>query len=378
MKCPVFKQCGGCSYQHHDYPAYLKKQQQKLNQLLGSFAPVRAILAMKEPFYYRNKVQAVVSVTPKGQIITGNYKEQSHQVVSVEHCLIEDKIAQEIIHSVRKLIPSFKWTVYDEDWQKGIIRHILVRTGHKTGEVLLVIVVGEKMIPGKANFVKAIRKKHPEIVGVVFNFNDRKTSMVLGPRDLSVSGRNHLYDELLGKRYRITAGSFYQVNPSQTEVLYQTAIDLAELKSGDVVIDAYSGIGTIALSLADHVKQVYAVESNRDAVKDAIFNAKLNNVSNVHFYADDATDWIYRLPFKEKVDCLVVDPPRAGCDEAFLKAVKTLQPERMIYVSCNPETLQRDLKILSDTYQVEVIQPVDMFPWTDHVETVVLMSRVDK
>ena len=165
------------------------------------------------------------------------------------------------------------------------------------------------------------------------------------------------------------------MNPRQTEVLYQTTIDLAELKPQDIVIDAYSGIGTIALSLADHVRQVYAVESNRDAVKDAIFNAKLNNISNVRFYSADATDWIYQLPFNEPVDCLIVDPPRAGCDETFLQTVKTLQPERMIYVSCNPETLQRDLKILSDAFRVEVIQPVDMFPWTDHVETVCLLTK---
>lgn len=379
MKCPVFKQCGGCSYQHNDYPAYLDKQQNKLHDLLSSFAQVRPILAMKDPFYYRNKVQAVVSVTPKGQVITGNYKEQSHKVVSVDHCLIEDKTAQAIIHSVRQLIPSFKWTVYNEDAQRGLIRHILVRTGYKTGEVLLVIVVADKMVPGKANFVKAIRKKHPEIVGVVFNLNERKTSMVLGPKDISFSGKNHLYDELLEKKYRLSAGSFYQVNPVQTEVLYRTAIDLAQLKPSDVVIDAYSGIGTIALSLADNVKQVYAVESNREAVRDAIFNAKLNNVTNVQFFHGDATEWIHYLPIKEKdIDCLIVDPPRAGCEEAFLKAVETIKPQRMIYVSCNPETLKRDLDILSNTFHVEAIQPVDMFPWTEHVECVVLMSRVDK
>ena len=376
MKCPVFKQCGGCAYPHHDYPAYLSRQQAKLENLLGTFAPVRPILAMTDPYYYRNKVQAVVSLSPKGQVITGNYKEQSHKVVAVEDCLIEDKTAQAIIHSVRKLIPSFKWTVYNEDTQRGLIRHILVRTGRRTGEVLLVIIVADRMVPGKANFVKAIRKLHPEIVGVVFNLNDRKTSMVLGPRDIGFSGRNHLFDELLGKRYRLSAASFYQVNPVQTEVLYQTAIDLADLKLDEVVIDAYSGIGTIALSLADKVKRVYAVESNPEAVRDAVYNAKLNQVENVEFFCDDATRWIHDwLKQGEAIDCLIVDPPRAGCDEAFLATVKRLSPPRMVYVSCNPETLRRDLNSLNDSYQVEVIQPVDMFPWTDHVETVVLMSR---
>lgn len=376
MRCKVFKKCGGCRYPHADYPAYLEAQQRKLGQLLAVYAPVQPIIPMDHPFYYRNKVQAVVSWSA-GKVITGNYKEESHRVVAVDHCLIENQLAQQIIHSVRKLIPSFKWRVYDEDLGRGLIRHILVRTSRDSREALLVLVMAEHMIPGKANFVKAIRKKHPEIQGVVFNLNNRQTSMVLGPRNISVRGRDHLRDELLGKQFRISAGSFYQVNPIQTERLYETAIRLAELKPTDRVIDAYSGIGTIALSIADQVKQVYAVELNREAVADAIQNARINNISNVQFFAADATQWIYQQAPKQGIDCLIVDPPRFGCDPEFLAAVNKLAPERMVYISCNPETLARDLKLLQAKYKVNTIQPVDMFCWTDHVETIVLLQRAD-
>lgn len=375
MKCPVFKQCGGCSYPHHDYPSYLAKQKEYLHSLLSSFGTIKPIITMKEPFYYRNKVQSVVALGKKGEVVTGNYKGKTHQVVPIDHCLIEDQLAQEVIHSVRKLIPSFKWTVYDEDTQRGLIRHILVRSGHKTGEILLVIVVANRIVPGKTNFVKAIMKKHPQIKGVVFNLNGQKTSQVLGNRDVSVSGKGYIFDELLGKRFRLSASSFYQVNPIQTQKLYQTAIDLADLKPTDSVIDAYSGIGTIALSLADHVREVIAVESNKDAVNDAIYNAKLNNVTNVQFVADDATQFLQRT--KRTPDCLIVDPPRAGCDRAFFDEVLRLSPKRFVYISCNPETLARDLKIVEAKYRIDVIQPVDMFPWTGHVETVVLLQRVN-
>lgn len=372
MKCNISKKCGGCQFQGIPYKEQLKKKQKKEQSLLGAYGKVCPIIGMENPYYYRNKVHAVFDRDRKGNIISGIYEEGTHRVVPVENCLIEDEKSQEIIRTIRGMLKSFKIRTYDEDTGYGLLRHVLIRRGFSTGEIMVVLVTGSPIFPSKNNFVKALRKSHPEITTVVLNVNDRQTSMVLGDREKPIFGPGFIKDRLCGCMFRISPKSFYQVNPVQTEILYQTAIDYAGLTGKETVIDAYCGIGTIGLIAAKKAGKVIGVELNKDAVKDARINAKENKITNAAFYQGDAGRFMVEMAAKgEKADVVFMDPPRAGSDERFLSSVVKLSPKKVIYISCNPETLARDLKYLTKHhYKVEKIQPVDMFPFCDHVETV--------
>ena len=295
----------------------------------------------------------------------------------VESCLIEDEKADAIIRDVRGLLKSFKIKVYNEDSGYGLLRHVMVRTGFTSGQIMVVLVCASVVFPSKNNFVKALRKLHPEITTVVLNVNDRKTSMVLGERNLVLYGKGYIEDQLCGYTFRISPSSFYQVNPVQTEILYQKAIEMAQLTGKERVIDAYCGIGAIGIIASKHVKEVISVELNKDAVKDAITNSKINGIKNVRFYQGDAGKFMVNMAErKESVDVVFMDPPRAGSDEAFLSSIVRLKPKKVVYISCNPETLARDLKYMEKNgYKAVKAVPVDMFSWTGHVETVVLLSQ---
>lgn len=375
--CSVAKKCGGCQYQGVAYQEQLKKKQKMEEDLFKKFCKVEPIIGMKNPCNYRNKVQSVFGRDRKGNVISGTYEANSHRIVPVEDCMIEDKKAQEIIHTVRKLLPSFKIKTYNEDSGYGLLRHVMVRRGFKSGEIMVILVLGSPILPSKNNFVKALRKEHPEISTVVLNVNDKKTSMVLGDREMTLYGKGFIRDELCGCTFRISPKSFYQVNPVQTEVLYQTAIDYAQLTGKETVIDAYCGIGTISLIAAKHAKKVIGVELNGDAVKDAKINAKENNISNAEFYKGDAGEFMVKMAENgQKADVVFMDPPRSGSDEKFMSSVVKLNPKRVVYVSCGPDTLARDLKYFSKNgYKVKRIQPVDMFPFTEHCETVCLLTK---
>lgn len=388
MKCNISKKCGGCQFQGIPYKEQLKKKQKKEQSLLGAYGKVCPIIGMENPYYYRNKVHAVFDRDRKGNIISGIYEEGTHRVVPVENCLIEDEKSQEIIRTIRGMLKSFKIRTYDEDTGYGLLRHVLIRRGFSTGEIMVVLVTGSPIFPSKNNFVKALRKAHPEITTVVLNVNDRQTSMVLGEREKPIFGPGFIKDRLCGCMFRISPKSFYQVNPVQTERLYKKAIRLADLKGKEKVLDAYCGIGTIGMIASKQAKEVIGVELNRDAVRDAVKNAKCNNVKNIEFYNADAGQFMvemaeYRADAKrgeksgaDEVDVVFMDPPRAGSDEAFLASVVTLAPKRVVYVSCNPETLARDLLYLTKHgYRAQECQPVDMFPWTKHCEVVVQMER---
>ena len=377
MKCTISKKCGGCQFQGIPYKEQLKKKQKKEQSLLGAYGKVCSIIGMENPYYYRNKVHAVFDRDRKGNIISGIYEEGTHRVVPVENCLIEDEKSQEIIRTIRGMLKSFKIRTYDEDTGYGLLRHVLIRRGFSTGEIMVVLVTGSPIFPSKNNFVKALRKAHPEITTVVLNVNDRQTSMVLGDREKPIFGPGFIKDRLCGCMFRISPKSFYQVNPVQTEILYQTAIDYASLTGKEAVIDAYCGIGTIGLIAAKKAGKVIGVELNKDAVKDARINAKENKITNAAFYQGDAGRFMVEMAAKgEKADVVFMDPPRAGSDERFLSSIVKLSPKKVIYISCNPETLARDLKYLTKHhYKVEKIQPVDMFPFCDHCETVCSLSR---
>lgn len=377
ITCPHAKKCGGCQYQGMDYTAQLKKKQKEMNKLLKDFGKPEPIIGMKDPLHYRNKVHAVFGRTRKGEIISGTYEAGTHKIVNIDECMIEDEISQSIIRTIRGLLRSFKIRTYDEDTGYGLLRHVLVRRGFTTGQVMVVLVLSSPILPSKNNFVKALRKEHPEITTVVLNVNDKKTSMVLGERDIVLYGKGYIEDILCGCTFRISPQSFYQVNPVQTERLYQTAMDYAELTGKERVIDAYCGIGTIGMVAAKKAREVIGVELNRNAVKDARTNAKLNQIKNITFYEGDAGRFMVSMAEEgEKADVVFMDPPRSGSDEAFLSSVIRLSPKRIVYVSCGPDTLARDLKYLTKHgYQVRKMQPVDMFGFTEHCEMVVQLVK---
>ena len=390
--CPYAKQCGGCDYQGMEYAGQLKEKQEYVRKQVGAYCKVLPIIGMEQPYHYRNKVHAVFDIArggrtgreksakkgqiPAGTIISGVYKAGTHDVVNIDACQIEDETADAIIRDIRGLLRSFKIKTYDEDTGYGLLRHVLVRRGFHSGEVMVVLVLGSPILPSKNNFVKALRKLHPEITTVVINVNDKKTSMVLGEKETTIYGKGYIEDTLCGCTFRISPKSFYQVNPVQTEVLYRKAMEYAGLTGEERVVDAYCGIGTIGLIAAAKAKEVISVELNKDAVRDAITNAKRNKMKNVQFYNADAGQFMVEMSEQgDHVDVVFMDPPRAGSDEAFLSSVVKLSPKRVVYVSCNPETLARDLKYLTKHgYEAVECQPVDMFPQTKHVETVCLLS----
>lgn len=400
--CPYFKKCGGCKYINLSYEDQLKKKEHTVSIFLKDIAEsqkikIDHIIGSEQPYNYRNKVHSVFSRDYKNNIIRGIYKEDSHKVVDVKGCLLEDKKADEIIEEVKRLLPSFKYKVYDEDTGFGWLRHVLVRYGsfEKTvsendinvtktvNEYMLVLVTADVPFPGKNNFIKAIRTKFPEITTIVQNINNKNTSMVLGERNIVCYGKGYIDDELMGLKFRISPNSFYQVNPSQTPKLYSKAIEFALENNTDAdkktIIDAYCGTGTIGMCMAQYAKNVIGIELNASAVKDAISNAKNNGIKNIEFIKADATQWMreYQEKIKEysKDYILIMDPPRSGSTEEFINAVSNAGIENIVYISCNPETLSRDLRsFIKKKYIVKKIIPFDMFPWTDHVEVCCLLE----
>lgn len=380
QSCPYAKKCGGCQYQGISYEEQLKKKQKWVDGLMKKHCTVYPIFGMETPYFYRNKVHAVFDRDRKNQVISGVYKEGTHFVVPIDRCLIEDQKADEIIATVKKLMKSFKMKVYDEDTQYGLMRHILIKRGFATGQIMVVLVTASPVFPSKNNFVKALRKEHPEITTVIQNINGRGTSMVLGEKEHVLYGKGYIEDVLCGCTFRISSKSFYQINPIQTEHLYEKAIELAGLSGKEKVIDAYCGIGTIGLIASKKAKEVIGVELNKDAVKDAIFNAKRNEIKNVRFYGEDASKFMVKMAENgEKADVVFLDPPRSGSTEEFIDSLALMGPKKVVYISCHPETLERDIRYFKKKgYVPKGCYPFDLFPWTGHVENVVLMSRTEK
>ena len=378
--CPVNKKCGGCQLIDMPYKQQLEQKQKNMQKLLKPFCRVEKIIGMDDPFHYRNKVHAVFGHKKDGTIISGTYEEGTHFIVPVDECKIENQRADAIIRDIRDLLRSFKIKTYNEDTGYGLFRHVLIRTGYHSGQIMVVLVLGSPVLPSKNNFVKALLKIHPEITTIVLNVNGQKTSMILGERETVLYGRGYIEDQLCGLTFRISSKSFYQVNPVQTEKLYEKAIELAGLSGRERVIDAYCGIGTIGLIASSKAKEVISVELNRDAVRDAIVNAKRNGIKNVRFYQNDAGIFMSQMAEEgESADVVFMDPPRSGSDEKFMSSVLQLSPKKIIYVSCGPETLARDLKYLTrHGYRAVTAVPVDMFPATNHCECIVALERTKK
>lgn len=375
--CPAAKRCGGCQWIGMDYKEQLREKEKQVRKILAPYCRLEGIVGMEQPLFYRNKVHAVFGEDQKHRPISGIYGERTHRIVPVDSCLIENQKADAIIVSIRELLPSFKIRPYNEDTGYGLLRHVLIRTGQISGQIMVVLVLASPILPSKNNFVKALLKCHPEITTIVVNVNNRSTSMVLGEKEQVIYGKGYIEDTLCGKVFRISPRSFYQVNPVQTEVLYAKTMEYAALTGCETVVDAYCGTGTIGIIASDKAKQVIGVELNADAVRDARNNAKINQVRNIQFYQNDAGRFLLEMEAQgAEVDVVLMDPPRSGSSEEFLTAVARMAPGKVVYISCNPETLGRDLKYLTGKgYRAERAAAVDMFPFTGHVEVVCQLIR---
>lgn len=378
--CTLAKKCGGCQLQNMDYPRQLKFKQAKIEKLLGRYGRIGKIIGMENPLHYRCKVQAAFGTTRGGKIISGVYQSSSHRIVNVDSCMIEDEKADEIIVTIRNLLPKFKLRPYNEDTGSGFLRHVLIRKGYNSGQILVVLVTASSVFPSKNNFVGALLKAHPEITTVVQNINSKHTNLVLGDINKTIFGDGYIEDSLCGCTFRISPQSFYQINPAQTEKLYSLAVEYAGLTGKERVIDAYCGTGTIGIIASKFAGEVIGAELNAAAVRDAKANAVRNNATNIRFICADAGQFMRDMAAEgEKADVVIMDPPRAGSDKRFLSSVVTLSPKRVVYISCNPETLERDLRYLTNNgYEVKKIRPVDMFPFTLHTECAVQLIKKEQ
>lgn len=372
-RCNVYYQCGGCKLSFMNYKRQLLFKTNVVKKLYSKtdFDVIVHDTIGTEPYFYRNKVQTPVGIKNK-KIVAGFYKENTHDIVPFDQCLVQDDISNEITQKVILAMKDNKIEPYNEDKRTGSIRHLLIR--RSGSQSMLVLITSKDSFPGRNNFINSIRKYLPNVDTIIQNINTRHTNVILGDKERVLYGKGYIMDKLCGLDFKISPRSFYQINKKQTEVLYEHAIKCANLKKTDIVLDAYCGIGTIGLIAAKHVNKVIGVEIINDAINDAKINARLNNISNCEFFCDDATVFIDKLNLN--IDVVFIDPPRKGCEEAFLKSLIKKKINRIIYISCNPETQVRDIKLLHEYgYSIKEVTPFDMFPQTVHVETVCLISR---
>jgi 23S rRNA (uracil1939-C5)-methyltransferase len=381
--CAVYKQCGGCQLQHLSYEAQLKWKRQsvvdsleRIGKLNMNGITIHPTLGMSDPWKYRNKAQVPLG-SREGGMVAGFYAAGSHRIIDMNECLIQHDDSNRIVQEVRRIAGRLGITAYDEERHAGLLRHVIVRVGFATGEVMVVLVINGDHLPRADQLAERLVTVVPGLASIRLSVNKERTNVILAGKTKVIWGRDVIYDSIGDVKFAISARSFYQVNPVQTEVLYGKALEYAELTGVDTVIDAYCGIGTISLFLAQRAKKVYGVEIVPEAIEDARKNAELNGIDNVEFVVGAAEEVMPRWQEQGvRADVVVVDPPRKGCEQALLDAIIALQPERVVYVSCNPATLARDLRVLADGgYRTVEVQPVDMFPWTVHVECVVRIYR---
>ncbi len=374
--CEIFDRCGGCQIQHlsrNGQAEFKHKMVTDAIERLGGLTdvPVHPVLTMEHPWNYRNKASVPVA-SRNGEFIAGFYQKRSHFIIDMDHCLITDPTVDEVIQEVKQIAKANGVEPYNEETNRGVLRHIIVRIGKQTGEVMVVLVTKTEELPFRKAFIKGLPEKFPQIKSIAQNVNKKRTNTIFGEDTRILWGRETITDTIGTIKFAISPRSFYQVNPDQTRVLYEKALEFAELTGDETVIDAYCGIGTISLFLAQKAKKVYGVEIVPEAIEDARANAELNKLSNVEFEVGAAEEVIPNW-YKQGIeaDVLVVDPPRKGCDAALLNTIIDMKPKKVVYVSCNPSTLARDLKILEEAgFKTIEVQPVDMFPQTTHCEAV--------
>lgn len=375
-KCQYYKYCGGCDLQELSYKKQLDYKQGYIEKLLSKYHKVNKIIGMDNPLNYRNKVQVSFGYDDKHNIICGNYVPSTHIIVPFDECVISDNTSIKIINYLKSIFIKYHISIFDENKLKGCLRHVQIRCT-SSNEYMIIFITGTNTIPKINLIINDLIKKFPNIKTIIQNINRKHTSMVLGDKNITLYGKGYIVDTLCGKKFKLSPSSFYQINKRQTEILYNTAIKFAHFNPNEVLIDAYCGIGTIGLIASRSVKKVIGVELNKQAIKDAITNMKLNKINNAYFICSDAGQYMNKLTKENiNIDSVVMDPPRSGADDKFLNSLIKLKPNKILYISCGPESLRNNIKfLLKYKYYIDVIQPIDMFPYTKHVECIVLMQR---
>lgn len=374
-KCPYSNKCGGCISINESYEKQLQNKVHSVQELYPR-TKIKEYIGMEDPYHYRHKVYASFGYNHNGNVRAGIYEEDSHKLIYVNDCLIQNKLANHILISICDIANELNIEAYNEDTGHGVLRHAYIRVSHASHKALVVIVIGSKELPSSKEFVKRLLQKEKNIETIVLNFNNKDTSMILGDKEKVLHGKGYIIDEIQGIKFRISTKSFYQVNPVQTENLYAKAIELANLQKRDNVLDACCGIGTISLCIANKVNSVTGVEISKQAISDAIYNAKLNHINNAYFYAADITEFLEDLI--DRPDVVFLDPPRSGMTFEAIRSLSDLRVKKIVYISCNPETQARDVKqLIKEGYYLNKIVPVDMFPFTKHCESIALLTRVN-
>ncbi|MEK5199748.1 23S rRNA (uracil(1939)-C(5))-methyltransferase RlmD [Staphylococcus sp. FSL H8-0121] len=379
--CVYYDKCGGCQLQHMTYQAQLTMKKEQVINLFhrkGSFndTVIHDTVGMEDPWRYRNKSQIPIGLNNNKKPIMGFYRQRSHDIIDMDSCLIQDEKHQQVMNDVKQLISELNISVYNEKTKKGLLRHLVVRTGHYTNQMMIILVTNGKAFNQANQLVEALVKLHPNVTSIKQNINDAHSNVIMGRKSITLYGTDEIEDKLSEITFNISDQSFYQINSHQTEKLYNQALEYAQLTGNEIVLDTYCGIGTIGLYMAEKSKHVYGVEVVPSAIKDAEENATINQLENTTFVCGKAEEVILKWKAEGiRPDVVMVDPPRKGCDETFIKTLLELNPKRIVYISCNPSTQQRDAQLLSQQYDLKEITPVDMFPQTTHIETVALFER---
>lgn len=374
--CETYKRCGGCGLRHIKYEETLKMKQNAIqslvNKTLKNKVQVEETLGMEKPYHYRNKAQYPVGIDKQGNPIMGTFANRTHEIIPISTCLIQNEKTEKIAKFIFEFIVKNRISIYNEKNQKGLIRHIVTKIGIKTNEIMCIIVINGKNIPKENELIKELTEKFPEVKTIVKNINTKNTNVILGKENIAIYGSGSIKDKLGDLTFKISPLSFYQVNPIQATKLYQIGVELADISKNDIVFDLYCGIGTISLFMAPYAKKVYGIEIVKEAIVDAKENAKKNNIENVEFYTGDVEIVLDDLINKQNIvpDIIMIDPPRKGLDKKSIENILNIKPKKVIYISCNPATLVRDLSFLERKYEIRKIKGVDMFPFTSHVECV--------
>ena len=380
IDCKTYKRCGGCSMRHIKYQETLNIKQNAVqslvNKTLKNKIHVKETIGMEEPFYYRNKAQYPFGVNKENEPVIGVFANRTHTVIPIENCLIQDKISQQIAKTILEFLKENKISIYNELTQKGLFRHIVIKNGKKSNEVMCILVINGRQIPNEKDLVELLTRKYSNIKTIIKNVNTKNTNVILGTENINIYGNGHITDKLGDYTFNISPLSFYQVNPIQAERLYNIGVQAAEITKNDIVFDLYCGIGTISIFMAKYAKKVYGIEIINQAINDAKENAKINDINNIEFICGDTEKVVDDLINNKKIipNVVMVDPPRKGLDDNTINNILKIRPKKFIYISCNPATLVRDLSKLEEIYQIKQIQPVDMFPYTSHIETVTVLT----
>lgn len=380
IDCTTYKRCGGCNLRHVRYQETLKIKQNAVqslvNKTLKNKVQVEETIGMENPLHYRNKAQYPIGINKNGEIIIGVFANRTHEVIQIENCLIQNQKSQEIAKFIVEFIKKKNISIYNEKNGKGLVRHIVIKKGFKTGEIMCILVINGHNIPCEQEFINELNMKYPEIKSIIKNINTKNTNVILGKENVNLYGNGFIEDVLGEYKFKISPLSFYQVNPVQAEKLYNTGVEMAQISKDDIVFDLYCGIGTISLFMSKYAKKVYGIEIVDEAVEAAKENAKINNIDNAEFFTGDVEVVLDDLINKKGIqaDVVMFDPPRKGLDKKSIGNILKIKPKKIVYISCNPATLIRDLADFENDYEIKTIIPVDMFPFTSHVECVSVLT----